>query len=39
VLVLKELFDLFDPHTADAVLYDIRWKVRPRAESRSTPLR
>jgi Transposase DDE domain/Transposase domain (DUF772) len=27
VLVLKELFDLSDPQTADAVRYDIRWKV------------
>jgi IS5 family transposase len=27
VLVLKELFDLSDPQTADALRYDIRWKV------------
>ena len=27
VLVLKELFDLSDPQTADALSYDIRWKV------------
>jgi hypothetical protein len=27
VLVLKELYDLSDPQTADAVRYDIRWKV------------
>ena len=27
VLVLKELFDLSDPQTADALKYDIRWKV------------
>ena len=27
VLVLKELFDLSDPQTADAVRFDIRWKV------------
>jgi Transposase DDE domain/Transposase domain (DUF772) len=27
VLVRKELFDLSDPQTADAVRYDIRWKV------------
>ena len=27
VLVLKELYDLSDPQTADALKYDIRWKV------------
>jgi hypothetical protein len=27
VLVLKELFDLSDPQTAEAVRFDIRWKV------------
>ena len=27
VLVLKELHDLSDPQTADALRYDIRWKV------------
>src|SRR5512142_1137266 len=27
VLVLKELYDLSDPQTADALSYDIRWKV------------
>jgi len=27
VLVLKELHDLSDPQTADALKYDIRWKV------------
>ena len=27
VLVLKELYDLSDPQTADALRYDIRWKV------------
>jgi hypothetical protein len=27
VLVLKELYDLSDPQTADALMYDIRWKV------------
>src|ERR1700756_4820491 len=27
VLVLKELYDLPDPQTADALRYDIRWKV------------
>jgi hypothetical protein len=27
VLVLKELFDLSDPQTADALKFDIRWKV------------
>jgi hypothetical protein len=27
VLVLKELFDLSDPQTADALRFDIRWKV------------
>jgi hypothetical protein len=27
VLVLRELFDLSDPQTADALRYDIRWKV------------
>ena len=27
VLVLKELFDLSDPQTAEALRYDIRWKV------------
>ena len=27
VLVLKELFDLSDPQTADALAFDIRWKV------------
>ena len=27
VLVLKELFDLSDPQAADALSYDIRWKV------------
>jgi len=27
VLVLKELLDLSDPQTADALSYDIRWKV------------
>jgi hypothetical protein len=27
VLVLKELHDLSDPQTADALSYDIRWKV------------
>jgi hypothetical protein len=27
VLVLKELYDLSDPQTADAVRFDIRWKV------------
>jgi len=27
VLVLKELYDLPDPQTADALSYDIRWKV------------
>src|ERR1700720_2538042 len=27
VLVLKELFDLSDPLTADALRFDIRWKV------------
>src|SRR5450755_219717 len=27
VLVLKELYDLPDPQTADALKYDIRWKV------------
>jgi hypothetical protein len=27
VLVLKELFDLSDPQTAEALSYDIRWKV------------
>jgi hypothetical protein len=27
VLVLKELYDLSDPQTADALTYDIRWKV------------
>src|SRR6266540_1388154 len=27
VLVLKELYDLSDPQTADALAFDIRWKV------------
>jgi len=27
VLVLKELYDLSDPQTADALKFDIRWKV------------
>ena len=27
VLVLKELYDLSDPQTAEALRYDIRWKV------------
>jgi Transposase DDE domain/Transposase domain (DUF772) len=27
VLVLKELYDLSDPQTAEALSYDIRWKV------------
>ena len=27
VLVLKELYDLSDPQTADALRFDIRWKV------------
>jgi IS5 family transposase len=27
VLVLKELYDLSDPQTADALKYDLRWKV------------
>ena len=39
VLVLKELFDLSDPQTADAVRFDIRWKVacgRSRRRCRST---
>ncbi|HXA12770.1 MAG TPA: transposase [Mycobacterium sp.] len=27
MLVLKELFDLSDPQTADALRFDIRWKV------------
>jgi Transposase DDE domain/Transposase domain (DUF772) len=27
VLVLKELFDLSDPQTAEALTYDLRWKV------------
>ena len=27
VLVLRELYDLSDPQTADALSYDIRWKV------------
>jgi Transposase DDE domain/Transposase domain (DUF772) len=27
VLVLKELYDLLDPQTAEALRYDIRWKV------------
>ena len=27
VLVLKELFDLSDPQTAEALKFDIRWKV------------
>jgi hypothetical protein len=27
VLVLKELYDLSDPQAADALTYDIRWKV------------
>src|SRR5262244_2477866 len=27
VLILKELYDLSDPQTADALRFDIRWKV------------
>jgi hypothetical protein len=27
VLVLKELYDLSDPQAADALKFDIRWKV------------
>jgi IS5 family transposase len=27
VLVLKELYDLSDPQTADALKYDLRWKI------------
>ncbi len=27
VLVLKELYDLSDPQTAEAVRFDLRWKV------------
>jgi hypothetical protein len=33
VLVLKELYDLSDPQAADALKFDIRWKVaRPVAD-------